>query len=126
MTRKIVESAEPEGSVNHVRLRGKVSTPPEQRELPSGTSIVTLRLSVRRETPPMTEGSRQTADWVDCAAWGRKVRRTVSGWRAGDLVEVEGALRRRFYRGGTGTATRLEVEVLSGRVVSRADLRAVG
>jgi single-strand DNA-binding protein len=105
---------------NLVRLRGKVSTAPEERELPSGTTIVTLRLSVPRETSPMTEGSRQTADWVDCAAWGRKPRRTVSGWRAGDQVELEGALRRRFYRGASGTATRLEVEVLSGRVVARA------
>ena len=125
MTRKI-DDAEPEGSANLVRLRGKVSTAPEERELPSGTSIVTLRLSVPRETSPMTEGSRQTADWVDCAAWGRKVRRTVSGWRAGDLVEVEGAVRRRFYRGGAGTATRLEVEVLSGRVLARAEVRKAG
>ena len=107
-------------SGNLVRLRGKVSTAPEERALPSGTTIVTLRLSVPRETSPMTEGSRQTADWVDCSAWGRKVRRSASGWRVGDLVEVEGALRRRFYRGASGTATRLEVEVLSGRVVSRA------
>ncbi len=105
---------------NLVRLRGKVSTAPEERALPSGTTIVTLRLSVPRSTSPMTEGSRQTADWVDCSAWGRKVRRTTSGWRLGDLVELEGALRRRFYRGASGTATRLEVEVLSGRLVSRA------
>ena len=125
MTSKIDE-AEPDGSTNLVRLRGKVSTAPERRELPSGTSIVTLRLSVPRETSPMTEGSRQTADWVDCAAWGRKVRRTVSGWRAGDLVEVQGALRRRFYRSGAGTATRLEVEVLSGRVLARAGSRKAG
>jgi single-strand DNA-binding protein len=68
----------------------------------------------------MTKGSRQTADWVDCSAWGAKIRRTASRWRAGDLVEIEGALRRRFYRGAAGTATRLEVEVLSGRLVSRA------
>ena len=111
---------------NRVRLRGKVSTPPEERELPSGTTIITLRLSVPRETTPMTEGSRQSADWVDCSAWGRKVRRTASGWRAGDLVELEGALRRRFYRGGAGTATRLEVEVLSGRLLSRADVPEPG
>ena len=126
MTRKTEERAEPDDSANQVRLRGKVSTPPEERELPSGTSIVTLRLSVPRETSPMTEGSRQTSDWVDCAAWGRKVRRTVSGWRAGDLVEVEGALRRRFYRGEAGTATRLEVELLSGRVLSRAETWQAG
>ena len=106
---------------NLVRLRGRVSTPPEERELPSGTTIVTLRLSVPREASPMTKGSRQTSDWVDCSAWGAKVRRTASRWRSGDLVEVEGALRRRFYRGASGTATRLEVEVLSGRLVSRAE-----
>ena len=57
-------------AANRVRLRGKVSTPPEERSLPSGTTIVTLRLSVPREVTPMTDGSRQTADWVDCAAWG--------------------------------------------------------
>lgn len=126
MTRKNDEAAGHDGSGNVVLLRGKVSTPPEERELPSGTSIVTMRLSVARETSPMTEGSRQTADWVDCAAWGRKVRRTVSGWRAGDVVEVEGALRRRFYRGASGTATRLEVELLSGRLVARAETSRVG
>lgn len=111
---------------NRVSLRGRVSTPPEERSLPSGTAIVTLRLTVPRGLSPMTQGSRQTSDWVDCAAWGGKVRRTVSGWRAGDLVEVEGALRRRFYRSQTGTATRLEVELLSGRLLSRARTETAG
>jgi single-strand DNA-binding protein len=106
-------------AANVVRLRGKVSTAPEERALPSGTTIATLRVSVPRAPTPMTNGSKQTADWVDCSAWGGKVRRTVLGWRAGDVVELEGALRRRFYQGGSGTATRLEVEVLSGRLLSR-------
>ena len=126
MTTNKHEPSEREESGNRVRLRGKVSTAPEERSLPSGTTIVTLRLSVPREPSPMTEGSRQTADWVDCSAWGRKIRRTVSGWRAGDVVELEGALRRRFYRGASGAATRLEVEVLSGRLVSRAEATSGG
>jgi single-strand DNA-binding protein len=105
---------------NVVRLRGRISTAPEERELPSGTRIVTLRLSITREATPMTLGSKQTADWVDCSAWGPKVRRTVSAWQAGDVVEVEGALRRRFSRSEAGTATRLEVEVLGARRVRRA------
>ena len=113
-------------AANVVRLRGKVSTPPEERELPSGTTIVTVRLSVPRDPSPMTTGSRQTTDWVDCAAWGGRARRSVVGWRAGDVVELEGALRRRFYRGGTGTSTRLEVEVLSARMVARASAKAPG
>ena len=69
----------------------------------------------------MTQGSKQQSDWVDCSVWGARVRRTVGRWQAGDIVEVEGALRRRFYRGGDGTSTRLEVEVLSGRLVARAE-----
>jgi single-strand DNA-binding protein len=67
----------------------------------------------------MTRGSRQVCDWVDCAVWSARARRTARGWRVGDVVEVEGALRRRFYRGPGGASTRLEVEVLGGRVVTR-------
>lgn len=121
MTRHDAHAAEPAGAANLVRLRGRISTGPEERELPSGTRIVTLRLSVAREATPMTAGSKQTADWVDCSAWGPKVRRTVSAWKAGDVVEIEGALRRRFSRSEAGTATRLEVEVLGARRVKRAD-----
>src|SRR3954468_12743245 len=103
---------------NVVRLRGRVSTAPSTRELPSGTSIVVLRLSVPRDATPMTKGSMQTSDWVDCAAWGSRARRAVSRGAEGDTVEVDGALRRRFFR-GPGMSTRLEVEVLSGRLVER-------
>jgi single-strand DNA-binding protein len=110
-------------AVNHVTLRGRVSTAPEARQLPSGTAIVTLRISVLRTTSPMSKGSKQGSDWVDCVAWGASQRRRVSAWRSGDLVEVDGALRRRVYRGGAGTGMRLEVEVLAGRMVARADPR---
>jgi single-strand DNA-binding protein len=106
--------------VNLVRLRGKVTTTPEERELPSGTQVVAVRLSVARDQTPMTSGSKQTTDWVDCSAWGAKVRRAVRSWQAGDIVELEGALRRRFSRSQSGTATRLEVEVLSARRVLRS------
>lgn len=113
-------------SRNVVRLRGRVSTGAEERELPSGTTIVSVRLSLLRGSTPMTSGSRQTHDWVDCSVWGGRARRTVAGWRAGDVVEVEGALRRRFHRGGGATSTRLEVEVLSARTVSRAPVASPG
>jgi len=100
---------------NQVSVRGRVSTAPSERELPSGTVITTLRISVPRASTPMTEGSTQTSDWVDCAAWGVRARRSVRGWQVGDEVEVQGAFRRRFYRAGEGASTRLEIEVLSAR-----------
>jgi single-strand DNA-binding protein len=112
------------GSHNEVRLVGRVTPEPSQRELPSGTTVTSFRIVVARNgTTPMTTGSRQTTDWVDCAVWGGRVRRTCTAWRVGDTVEVEGALRRRFLRpSATGAAatTRMEVEVLSGRRLERA------
>lgn len=117
MTEKHVKS--PTGR-NAVALRGRVSSAPTERELPSGDVIVTFRLVVGREPSPMTTTSKQISDWVDCVAWGGRVKRSVTTWRVDDLVEVEGALRRRFYRVEARTSTRVEVEVLTGRRVERA------
>lgn len=105
-------------AVNIVQLCGRVSSAPIERELPSGDALVTFRVSVPR--PPGGGRSRATSDWVDYVAWSARMRRSVRGWQTGDRVEVEGALRRRFYRVGTGASTRIEVEVLTGRRVSRA------
>ncbi len=110
MTEKV---GEPED--NHVLLRGRVARAPADRELPSGTTITTFRVTVARARTAMTSGSRQTSDWIDCTAWSAALRRRVSRWQVGDPVEVTGALRRRFYPAGTAAGTRLEVEVLAAR-----------
>ncbi len=95
--------------VNEVRLRGRVSMAGEQRELPSGDVVVGLRLVVprgrrRTETSP-------TVDVVDLACWGARVRAAALRVGVGDEIEIVGALRRRFFRGGGGTQSRYEVEV---------------
>jgi hypothetical protein len=41
----------------------------------------------------------------------------------GDVVEVTGALRQRYWQTGTSLASRAEVEVLSARRVARAARR---
>ncbi|HSE10981.1 MAG TPA: single-stranded DNA-binding protein [Nocardioidaceae bacterium] len=110
----------PSTTRNVVSLAGRISSTPVERELPSGDRVVTFRLVIPREQSPMTAKSKQTSDWVDCVAWGGRVRRKVAAWRVDDRVEVEGALRRRFFRSGGGASTRLEVEVLTGRRVERA------
>jgi single-strand DNA-binding protein len=88
--------------------------------LPSGDRVVTFRLVVNREQTPMTAKSRQVSDWVDCSAWAKRVRSRVSAWVVDDHVELEGALRRRFFRTSTGATSVVEVEVLSGRRLERA------
>jgi single-strand DNA-binding protein len=102
-----------EAADNTVRLRGRVSSAPVDKDLPSGAVITTFRMSVPRARTAMTAGSVQTVDWVDCTVWAQRCRRQVTRWQVGDAVEVSGALRRRFFRAGAGSSTRLEVEVLT-------------
>jgi len=81
------------------------------RDLPSGDTVVQLRVVVRR-TGPQRAGARTTAlvDTVDVACWGKGVQRRASRLRDGDVIEVTGALRRRFWRSPGGAASRYEVE----------------
>lgn len=104
--------------VNEVRLVGRISQQPEQRELPSGDTVWTFRLVVPR--PADRARTRQSVDTLDCAVWSGRVRRSVPGWCAGDVVEVTGAVRRRFFRAGAASASRVEVEVAGGRIIRRA------
>ncbi|GAA1479560.1 hypothetical protein GCM10009623_40060 [Nocardioides aestuarii] len=119
MTKKTVTDAPVAGGLatdNEVRLVGRLSAAPEQRTLPSGDEIWTFRLVVPRTRPQ----GRQTVDVLECVAWSARTRRSVACWSEGDHAEVSGALRRRFYRAGGATQSRVEVEVDRARLIRRA------
>lgn len=104
-------------SVNTVVLEGRLSGEVEERQLPSGDTVASFRVIVDRTPGGRT---RQRVDALECVAWGTRVRRSAAGWRAGDVVHVEGAVRRRFFRSGASAASRVEIEVASGRLIRRA------
>lgn len=112
---KTVESEAP--AVNEVRLVGRLSRDPEERVLPSGDAMWTFRLVIARTA---TARTRQSVDTLDCAVWGGRVRSQVASWAADDVVEVAGAVRRRFFSTAGGPASRVEIEVSSGRIIRRA------
>ena len=96
-------------SANEVRLRGRLAAEPEARELPSGDEVVTLRLIVDR---PRTRVRAATVDTIDCTVWAAALRARVTAWQPGDFVEVQGALRRRFWKSPQGSRSRYDVEVI--------------
>ena len=95
---------------NEILLVGRVTTPPEERQLPSGDVVRSWRVTVDRDS----DDARH--DVVDCTAWTAKLQRTVASWHKGDVVEVAGALRRRFWRtAGGALASTCDVEVLHAK-----------
>lgn len=116
--------------VNSVRLVGRVSAVGEPRDLPSGDTVQTLRLVVPRDgkgarggrTP--LHGSGACVDTIDVACWTPGVRRTAASLAPDERVEVEGALRRRFFRTGAGVGSRYEVEARRLRRVKEVGERA--
>jgi single-strand DNA-binding protein len=103
---------------NDVVLRGRLSAPAEVRTLPSGDTLVSFRLVVRRPEPRVRG---QSTDTLPCITYDRALQRRVTAWQAGDVVEVEGALQRRFWRtAGGGTASVTEVNCRRGRKVPRS------
>ena len=105
---------------NEVILVGRLAAAAEDKELPSGDLLTSWRLvvdrgPVKRKLP---EGVRPTTiDTLECVAWLPAVQRTAANWSAGDVIAVEGALRRRFWRGGN---SRYDVEVTKAKRVAKA------
>lgn len=103
-------------TVNEVRLVGRLSAAAADRDLPSGDVITTFRVVVYR--PEGAKGHGRF-DALECHTWSRRVGRAAHGWGVDDVVEVRGALRRRFFRAEGRLQSMTEVEVFSGRVVRR-------
>jgi single-strand DNA-binding protein len=116
MSARTKPAADEEAVANEVRLVGRLSQDPELRTLPSGDPLWTFRVVVPRPDP---KPPRAVVDALDCSVWSGRTRRTVATWKAGDLVEVTGAVRRRFFRAGGGAVSRVEIEVTAGRVIRR-------
>lgn len=104
-------------SDNQVFLRGRLADLPMVRELPSGDALMTFRLTVSR--PP---SERVRVDSLECVTTRTRVQRSLGRAAPGDLIEVTGTLRRRFWRSPSGPASRYSVDVASVRV-SRAGRR---
>lgn len=110
--------AEPDRQVNEVRLVGRASMTPVERVLPSGDTIVSLRVVVKR--PAVPHDGRTRVDAIDVVCWTARARRSAKAVRLDETIEVSGALRRRFWRGRAGVASLCEVEATRVRRLRRS------
>jgi len=115
------QSSEVQAARNEVIICGRLSAAAEARELPSGDTLVTLRVIIPRVGPASrtTKATGDTrggqVDTIDVVCWTAATRRTALRLEAGATVHVEGALRRRFFGTPGGRQSRYEVEARSIR-----------
>lgn len=111
MTRSTSTDPSTSSSVTVVgRLGGAVV----ERDLPSGDTVTTFTVVVDR---PRARSSRVMVDAIPCQAFTARLRTAVGRLEPGTLVEVQGTLRRRFWRSPAGLGSALEVDVVR---ISRA------
>ena len=103
MSKKNSTTEEIDYSLNDCLLRGRVSAEAVEKELPSGDRVVEFRLIIART-------DRDGVDTLDIAAWSPKCRRTALSLKSGEWVEVSGSVRRRFWQGPAGLASRWQIE----------------
>ena len=100
---------------NVVALRGRLSRPAELRELPTGSTLIALEVTVRREDSERADSVPVV--WHDAPA-------AAVALDTGDEVVVVGHVARRFFRAGGATQSRTEVvasTVVSVRSTKRVD-----
>jgi single-strand DNA-binding protein len=100
--------------MNVVVLRGRLSRPPEPRDLPSGETVVQLEITI-----PRPGDKAETAPIV----WHNPPSRAYN-LDVGREIVVLGRVRRRFFRAGGLTQSRTEVvaeEVVNARQARRIE-----
>lgn len=107
ITKKALKAAavelDSELALNDVLLRGRVSSLAVEKELPSGDKVMEFRIVIARSDD---EGF----DTIDISAWSSKLRRTAASLKNDQWVEVSGSIKRRFWRGAAGLASRWQID----------------
>ncbi len=88
---------------NRVELVGRISSPAEEKTLPSGDVLVEFRMVIDRD-------DREGVDTLDVATWKASLRKRALSLEAEQWIGVKGVLRRRFWKTPTGVASRWQVE----------------
>jgi single-strand DNA-binding protein len=116
---------------NEIVVVGELTPPMEPRRRADGHEVLTFRVAVRSPATttlsrdPTPTGSRDTTasgrrDILDCVVSSAAVRRRLETYRPGDVIELAGSLRHRFWNTAGRVQSRYEVEVGTLKRLARA------
>jgi len=94
-------------AINSVHLLGRVSSLAVSKQMPSGDMVVEFRLVVDRKSK---RAVKREVDTLDITAWLSRPQKRALSLKINDWVDVEGSIRRRFWKSPTGLASRWQVE----------------
>lgn len=108
---------------------GELTPPVEPRRRPDGSKVLTFRVAVRTPTAgggrgaapasPRGLGPTGRRDILDCVVGPATVRRRLEACLPGDVIELSGPLRHRFWNTAGRVQSRYEIEVVTLRRLAR-------
>ena len=97
--------------LNEVRLRGRLTADPIDRETQRGTPMATFSVATTRRSVGANGAAQELTDFVPVVVWNA-LARVAKDLHLGSPVEIVGRLQTRSYQGNDGTK-RYRTEVVA-------------
>ena len=99
--------------MNKVIIKGRLTTDPELKTTPNGTSVTSFSLAVDRNY--VKQGEERKADFFDIVCWRNQAEFVCRYFGKGSMIAIDGQLQSRTYQAKDGT-NRYVVEVVADSV----------
>ena len=98
--------------INTITLMGRLTTHPELKTTPAGTSVTSFNIAVDRNYKK--QGSERETDFIPCVAWRSTAEFITRCFRKGEMIAVMGEIQTRKYTDKQGN-NRTAFEVIIGQ-----------
>ena len=106
--------------LNHIVIMGRLTRDPELRRTQSGKAVASFSVACERD---WKQDGGQTADFIDCVAWGACAEFVGKFFSKGDMVIVSGRLQIRVWKDAEGKK-RYAAEIVADHVYFGSSKRA--
>ncbi len=102
--------------LNKVFLMGNLTFDPEVRRTPNGTSVVDLRLAIKRVWTDKSSQRHDDVTYLDVTVWGASAENCGKYLKKGSGVHVEGSLKVDSWEDKNSGEKRTKLKVVADRV----------